>query len=84
MLKGLIEHDNGAAYFYTMLGYSGTLNRVRESGWATDTWPPELTEAGTKAYKDMKLSKLPKTRYSDARGWNWDKAQLPEEESADD
>lgn len=83
IVKGLVEHDDGAAYFGSTMGYRsheaegiarGLLTRGPKEcdgggGQMFTIEATRLTEAGREAYKTLGLDRLPKTYGSRAYMW---------------
>lgn len=86
IVKGLVEHDDGGAYFGSLMGYRaheadgierGLLTRgpklIDMGGGHTATIEAtRLTDAGRQAYATERLDRFPKTYGSRAYTWNWD------------
>ncbi len=74
-LKALVEHGQAGIYFRTLMGLGRVLRELEDLGWIEDD-RKSVTASGQLAYREMKLSTLPKAMYGDATGWDWDKASL--------
>jgi len=85
IVKGIVEHDDGCAYFGSLLGYShheaqgiarGLLTRgpkqCADGGGGTMTIEAtRLTDAGRAAYTTFRLDLLPQKYGSRAYMWEW-------------
>lgn len=85
IVKGLVEHDDGHAYFGSLLGYRaheqdgiqrGLLIRgpkvCRDGDQEFILEATRLTDAGRKAYDELHLERLPNKAYGRAYFWDWD------------
>ena len=85
IVKGIVEHDDGGAYFGSLMGYKGHEAAGIERGLLT-RGPKEcdgggghkfvieatrLTDAGKLAYTTERLDQYPKTYGSRAYMWKW-------------
>lgn len=85
IVKGLVEHDDGGAYFGSLMGYRGHEAEGIERGLLT-RGPKEcdgggghmfvieatrLTDAGRAAYAAFRLDFFPKTYGRRAYMWDW-------------
>lgn len=78
ILKGIIEHDDGTAYFGSLGGYLEHKRQAIELGWIEDDEPEcHITLLGHDIYVRCKLSDLPTKRLSRAYMWNWKEENIP-------
>lgn len=77
ILKGIIEHDDGSAYFGSLLGYADYRDTAIKLGWVTHG-PRRLaaTPLGHAVYVEAHLDRLPQRRHSRAYAWNWDNVKF--------
>lgn len=74
ILKGIIEHEDGTAYFGATGAYSHHFLGAVEKGWVEDTATGEkekVTDLGRQEYERLGLAKLPQREGSRAYMWNW-------------
>jgi hypothetical protein len=73
IVKGLIEHQDGTAYFGSTMGYSEHLRQAIEAGLVEtpDGGPTRATERGRQEYEREGLAQLPTRMYSRAYMWDW-------------
>lgn len=70
IVKGLVEHGDGAAYFASLIGYqSHRAEAITRGLVTTDGQEERLTDAGRKAYQEHGLDRLP--RRGRAYLWDW-------------
>lgn len=69
IVKGLVEHGDGTAYFASLIGYqSHRAEAITRGLVTTDGQEERLTDAGRKAYQEHGLDRLPKR----GRAYLWD------------
>jgi hypothetical protein len=76
VLKGVIEHDDGTAYFGSLGGYARYLDVAVELGWIFGTVKPTATPLGRRVYRQARLDGLPRIKGSRAYLWNWSRIHL--------
>jgi hypothetical protein len=74
LLKGLVEHNDGTAYFGSLGGYQTYLSNARTLGWVSQSEEGKdlPTESGRLAYGQYDLSGFTNKMFSRAYTWNWD------------
>lgn len=81
VLKGTIEHDDGTAYFGSLMGYRFYRNEAFRHGWITypavsdSTSKLVATARGRELYVLLRLDTLPNQQGSRAYMWKWDDAR---------
>lgn len=81
IVKGLVEHDDGKAYFGSLMGYATHEKDAIDRGYACIGPKPiergtvtiqttRLTDAGRAIYVELGLGRLPKS--GRAYAWDWD------------
>lgn len=75
IVKGLIEHQDGTAYFGSTMGYGEHLRQAIEAGLVEhpDGEPAKETERGQQEYEREGLAQLPTRKFSRAYMWDWTK-----------
>jgi hypothetical protein len=72
VLKGLVEHNDAAAYFGSTGALLTWIGIAEGRGWIIGVKGPRtVTEAGRKHYDESGLEQLPKIRDRRAYLWNW-------------
>jgi uncharacterized protein YjhX (UPF0386 family) len=73
IVKGLIEHQDGTAYFGSTMGYGEHLRQTIEAGLveSPDGRPTRVTERGRQEYEREGLAQLPTRKLSRAYMWDW-------------
>lgn len=85
IVKGLVEHDDGHAYFGSSVGYRhfeakaiarghvvrGTVLRDGGGGHMFECEGTILTDAGRAAYARLHLDRLPQINNRRAEHWDW-------------
>jgi hypothetical protein len=70
IVKGIKEHNDGTAYFGSLLGYSKYEDDAKKWGWITNDDKPTLTPLGERVYAECNLIRLPTKMFS--RAYTWD------------
>lgn len=83
VLKGVVEHQTGTAYFSSFLGYPVYVRYCAHQGWVTTRTEDGLehltvTDLGLKVYREMNLERFPQKEGSRAYAWNWKGVVLTE------
>lgn len=69
IVKGLVEHGDGAVYFASLIGYRAHVGEAVARGLlTTDGQEERLTDAGRRAYLEYGLDRLPWS----GRAYLWD------------
>jgi len=72
IVKGLVEHDQGDAYFGSLIGYTDHFNATQHAGWVTRNAASELlTIEGRLVYLRCNLASLPNQLGRRAYLWDW-------------
>lgn len=74
ILKGLVEHKDGTAYFGSLMGWRHYALEAERLGWAKYQGPfneLKLTEVGEIMYEMLRLAEVG-TQKKDSRAYLWD------------
>lgn len=72
IVKGLVEHNQGDAYFGSLMGYTQHFNSTIAAGWVTRDGEREtLTDEGRDVYVKCNLASLPNQIGRRAYMWDW-------------
>lgn len=72
IVKGLIEHHDGTAYFGSLGGYATYYAQAEELGWIARVEERDVvTDRGREVYHWTRLAELPKQLGRRAYLWDW-------------